>query len=145
MNPTPNTEKSNDQPSTEKVSDIYTQIRVTIATWLEDVQLDHKVQSVLLLVPDLFALLARLITDDRVDIFHKLELGIAITYVISPFDILPDFLPPLGYIDDALVMVLVLSRLLSITGKAGEDIVRQNWEGEEDILEVIRSVATKAN
>lgn len=126
----------------QRASDFYTQLRAIIRKWLTELNVASNIQDVLLVVPDLFATFARLALDERVGMFHKLEIITAITYVINPFDIFPDYLPLFGLLDDALTMILVLTRLLNVTGKNGEDIVREHWSGNEDILVVIKRTSS---
>jgi uncharacterized membrane protein YkvA (DUF1232 family) len=131
--------------SDNNVKDFYSQLRATVIQWLDDYQVDANTKNVLLLLPDMLILLVRLVADTRVEISHKIEFFIAITYLVSPYDILPDFLPPIGLLDDALVIALVLTRLLSITHKTGEKIVMDNWSGDGDVLFEIRYVLEKTN
>jgi uncharacterized membrane protein YkvA (DUF1232 family) len=56
-------------------------------------------------------------------------------YVISPIDLLPEFLGPIGFLDDALVLGAALSRLLNYVHP---DVVRSHWSGKGDVLDVIQ-------
>src|SRR5213596_1652299 len=82
----------------------------------------------------LLALLYRLIRDPRVPRWSKVILGVAIAYVMNPFDLMPDFLPPLGQVDDVMVVVLALELLIR---EAGPEIVREHWRGKGDIIAVL--------
>ena len=96
----------------------------------------------LLLVPDVFILLWRLVTDDRVTGRAKLLLGGGIAYYVLPLDIIPEaLLGPLGYMDDLIVGVFVLNRILADTDPA---ILRAHWSGSDDVLAVIRRVLDQA-
>ncbi len=96
-------------------------------------------RDTLLLLPDLSALLLRLLRDDRVSIGDK---GIAlagIAYVLSPIDLMPEFLfGPLGLLDDLVVIAATLSRLVN---HVHPDVVRSHWSGQGDALEVIQRVS----
>src|SRR2546422_3709707 len=85
----------------------------------------------------LLALLYRLIRDPRVPRRSKVILGLAIAYVVNPFDLMPDFLPPLGQVDDVMVVVLALDLLIR---EAGPEIVREHWCGDGDIIAVIEEL-----
>ena len=76
----------------------------------------------------------RLRSDDAVPRRAKVALLIAILWVLSPIDLLPEFLPVLGPLDDAVVAALVLRHLVH---RAGADVVREHWRGEPGTLELI--------
>ena len=123
----------------------YSKLRTRVADWLEDRALDAKIKEYLLLLPDLLALLIRALRDPRIDLARKLELVPALLYVISPIDLIPDFLGPIGFVDDVVVMALVLLNLIRFTGSQGADILREHWEGPADVLERIQWLAAKAD
>jgi len=84
------------------------------------------------LLPDLAALLRELLRDPRVSRGSKVLVGIAIVWVISPIDLLPEFLPVIGPFDDVVVVALVLRHLVK---KAGPEVVRDHWRGDPAMLE----------
>ena len=84
------------------------------------------------LLPDLAALLRGLLGDPRVPRGSKVLVGIAIVWVISPIDLLPEFLPVIGPLDDVVVVALVLRHLVK---KAGPEVVRDHWRGDPAMLE----------
>lgn len=97
-----------------------------------------KVREYLLLIPNFFLLLYNLLLDKRVSPENKAILAIAITYIISPLDFLPEVLfGPLGYLDDLVVAVLALNRILNHTSLK---VVREHWRGEKDILLLIQEI-----
>ncbi|HYC88843.1 MAG TPA: DUF1232 domain-containing protein [Thermoanaerobaculia bacterium] len=97
----------------------------------------------LLLAPDIFVLLWRLINDDRVNAKNKVMLGSGLAYYIFPLDIMPEgFLGPIGYIDDLVFAVYLLNKLLSDTDV---EILREHWSGRDDILDSIRNVLNAAD
>jgi uncharacterized membrane protein YkvA (DUF1232 family) len=100
-----------------------------------------KAGELLLFVPDIFILLWRLTTDGRVSAKNKVLLGTGVAYFIFPFDFVPDFLP-IGYLDDLVFAVYILNKLLSETD---HEIIRENWSGSEDVLDVIRRVLDSAD
>lgn len=125
---------------------VYTRLRRRINTWLQQRgRMGEAASPYLLLLPDLFALILRLIRDPRVSQSAKLQLLAVTAYVISPIDLIPDFLLPLGLIDDTIAAALVLNRVLNLMDQAGEDMLREHWEGPGDILETIRRVADASN
>lgn len=93
--------------------------------------------DLLLFLPDLTVLLARLLRDRRVPLVEKAIALAGIAYVFSPIDLLPAFLlGPIGMLDDLFVVAACLSRLLN---HVHPDIVRANWSGQGDALEVVQS------
>lgn len=92
--------------------------------------------DVLVLLPDLTVLLARLLRDSRVPVGSKLLVLAGIGYVLSPIDLLPTLLfGPIGLVDDLVVVSAALSRLLN---DVHPDVVRSHWSGKGDALDAIR-------
>ena len=95
-------------------------------------------RDLLLMLPDLVVLLGRLARDRRVPASAKVIALIGISYALSPLDLLPDLLlGPLGMIDDLLVVVAALSRILN---QVHPDLVRSHWSGQEDLLIALQRV-----
>ncbi len=132
-------------PDTKRAQRSYARLRTRVAAWLEHHDVSDQVREYFLLLPDLFALLIRLMRDPRVDRSLKWQLGIVSAYVISPIDLIPDFILPLGLIDDTVALAFVLSRAVRIMGVTGEDVVREHWEGEGDVLMQIQKIAKTAD
>lgn len=102
-----------------------------------------KTAEYLLLVPDVFILLWRLVNDARVSGKNKVLLGSGIAYYIFPIDLIPEaFVGPIGYLDDLVFGVYILNRILTDTDEA---IVREHWPGTEDVLGVIQKVLGAAD
>ncbi|HSC51140.1 MAG TPA: DUF1232 domain-containing protein [Gaiellaceae bacterium] len=89
-------------------------------------------------VPDCAVLLARLLRDDRVPRRRKLLLAGLLGYLALPFDLVPDFVPVAGQLDDVLVAALVLRRFLR---SGGEELVREHWPGSERSLQLVLRAA----
>ena len=89
-----------------------------------------------LVLPDLTVLLARLLRDRRVPRGPKLVALLGLGYVLSPVDLLPEFLlGPIGLVDDVLVVTAALSHLLN---DVHPDVVRSHWSGKGDALDAIQ-------
>jgi uncharacterized membrane protein YkvA (DUF1232 family) len=84
------------------------------------------------LLPDLASLLRGLLRDPRVPRGSKVLVGFAIVWVISPIDLLPEFLPVIGPLDDVIVVALVLRHLVK---RAGPEVVREHWRSDPAMLE----------
>ncbi|HET7568474.1 MAG TPA: DUF1232 domain-containing protein [Gaiellaceae bacterium] len=85
-------------------------------------------------VPDCIVLLRRLLRDPRVPRRRKLLLVALAGYLALPFDLVPDFLPVVGQLDDALAVALVLRAVLR---GGGEELVREHWPGPESSLRLV--------
>jgi uncharacterized membrane protein YkvA (DUF1232 family) len=68
----------------------------------------------------------------------KVALALLVPYLASPIDLVPDFIPVVGQIDDAL---LVAAALAYVARLAGRDVVRELWPGGDDGLRVVLSLA----
>ncbi|MDZ4121141.1 MAG: DUF1232 domain-containing protein [Candidatus Cloacimonadaceae bacterium] len=100
-----------------------------------------KLSEYLFALPDLFILICRLATDKRVPPKKKLLIGAIISYVILPIDIIPDFIPIIGFVDDLVLIVLGLNMLLNEIDKK---ILIDNWSGEMDILVLLQKITATA-
>jgi uncharacterized membrane protein YkvA (DUF1232 family) len=94
-------------------------------------------EEALRLVPDLFRLSRRLVSDRSVPPGARVRLWLLLGYLAIPFDIVPDFLPVLGYADDAIVVTLVLR---SVARRAGAEAIRRHWVGSPDGLAALGRV-----
>jgi uncharacterized membrane protein YkvA (DUF1232 family) len=83
------------------------------------------------LLPDLVRLLHRLARDADVPRAARVRLWLLLGYLALPIDLVPDFVPVLGYADDAIVVSLVLR---STVRRAGAPVIRRHWPGTDDGL-----------
>ena len=90
------------------------------------------------LIPDCIVLVSRLVRDPRVPRRRKVLLGALGTYLALPFDLVPDFIPVAGQLDDAIVVALVLRHFLRTQG---EPLIRELWPGPERTLELLLTLA----
>ncbi|WIX76531.1 YkvA family protein [Amycolatopsis carbonis] len=86
-------------------------------------------REALRLLPDVLRLIRRLATDRDLPRGVRVRLALLLVYLALPIDLIPDFIPVLGYADDAIVVTLVLR---SVVRRAGIDAVRARWPGTED-------------
>jgi uncharacterized membrane protein YkvA (DUF1232 family) len=77
-------------------------------------------------LPTYLKLLGGLATDPRVSMFDKMLVLGAIAYIIMPVDLVPDFIPFLGEVDDVYILVLALQRLIA---NAGRSVLIDHWTG----------------
>ena len=89
-------------------------------------------------IPDCIVLVSRLLADGRVPRRRKLLLVALVAYLALPFDLVPDFIPVAGQLDDVLIVAFVLRRFLR---SGGEPLVREHWPGPEQSLRLVLRVA----
>jgi len=77
-------------------------------------------------LPNFLRMLYGLMTDSRVASVDKLLVAGAILYIVMPLDLIPDFIPFIGEVDDIFVLVLALQRLIA---NAGRSVVADHWMG----------------
>lgn len=101
----------------------------------------QRLKNLLLFIPNMVLLCARLLTDARVPGTERALLGGAIVYAIIPFDLIPDMIPFVGQVDDAYLIALTLLRLLERTDPK---VVREHWSGGGDVVELVSAAALLA-
>ena len=85
-------------------------------------------------LPAYLRLLGGLLTDRRVNSVDKVLVAAAIAYIAMPIDLIPDFIPFLGEVDDVFVLVVALQRLVA---NAGKSVLLAHWNGSiEDLAEL---------
>jgi len=89
------------------------------------------------LAPDVVRLVRRLASDDRVPRKVRVGLGLLLVYLLLPIDLVPDFIPVIGYADDAVIVMLVLR---FVTRQAGKDALDRHWPGTPQGLTALRTV-----
>lgn len=89
--------------------------------------------------PDCLVLSKRLVADPRVARRHKLAFVALIMYLALPFDLVPDFIPVAGQLDDAILVVLVLRLALRASGPA---LLEEHWPGPRRGLAVLLRAAS---
>jgi uncharacterized membrane protein YkvA (DUF1232 family) len=85
-------------------------------------------------LPQYLRLLGGLIGDRRVSVVDKLLVAGAIAYIVMPIDLIPDFIPFFGEIDDLFILVLALQRMVQNAGRA---VLLDHWTGDpQDISDL---------
>lgn len=130
--------------SEERAQRFYDRVRNSIARYLERKGgAAAKSREVLLLVPDVFNLLWRLVNDASVNAKNKVLLASGLAYFVFPLDIIPEaFAGPMGYMDDLVFAVFILNRMIADTDA---EVLRRHWSGSGDILETIRRILGAAD
>lgn len=85
-------------------------------------------------LPNYVRLLFGLLRDGRVSMVDKLLVLAAAVYIVTPLDLIPDFVPFLGEVDDVYLLLLALQRLIA---NAGPDVLLDHWAGAPEDLEAL--------
>lgn len=99
---------------------------------------DLSVTDALRLLPDTVVLLRRLAADPQLPRGVRVRLLLLLVYLILPIDLVPDFIPVLGYADDAIIVVIALR---SVARGAGPDALDKHWPGTPEGLHAVRRLA----
>src|SRR3989442_6782125 len=104
-------------------------------------KLKSRMKNLLMFLPNMVILCARLMVDKRVPRTERALFAAAVIYAIIPFDFIPDMIPFVGQVDDIFLIALTLLRLIDRTN---DSVVREHWRGGGDVLALAESVATIA-
>ncbi|MEV5965312.1 YkvA family protein [Kribbella sp. NPDC051952] len=113
-------------------------IALIVALWFVRPD-DLRIRDALRLLPDLVLLLRRLAGDRTLPRGVRIRLWLLLVYLAMPFDLVPDFIPVIGYADDA---VIVAFALRSVTRRAGPAALDRHWPGSPDGLAAVRRLAS---
>lgn len=122
----------------------YEDLRRKAKDWTQDKtgKAGGKLGEYLFLLPDFFILLTRLMLDKRVSTKRKLTIAGIIAYMMMPLDIIPDFIPLIGHVDDLVLVVLGLNMVMNDTDP---QVLAENWSGEGEVLSQIQKVSAMAD
>jgi uncharacterized membrane protein YkvA (DUF1232 family) len=95
-------------------------------------------RDALRLLPDLVRLVRRLAADRSLPRGVRVRLWLLLGYLLSPLDLVPDFVPVIGYADD---VVVVAWALRSVVRRAGAEALERHWPGQPAGLAVVRRLA----
>ena len=91
-------------------------------------------------IPDCATLFRRLLADGRVPRRAKVVVALLLLYLVTPFDLVPDFVPVVGQLDDAILVAAVLAY---VARSAGRELVEELWPGSERGLRVVLALVPK--
>lgn len=109
-------------------------LAAVIALWIAKPD-EASIRESLRLLPDLVRLLKRLVADPEMPRGIRIRLALLLAYLALPIDLIPDFIPVLGYADDAVIVALVLR---SVTRRAGPEALTKHWPGTPEGLAALR-------
>jgi uncharacterized membrane protein YkvA (DUF1232 family) len=95
-------------------------------------------RDALRMLPDLLRVIRRLAGDTTVPTGVRIRLVLLLIYLAPPIDLVPDFLPVIGYADDAIIVAIVLR---SVVRRAGPDALDRHWPGNPAGLQAIHRLA----
>jgi uncharacterized membrane protein YkvA (DUF1232 family) len=96
---------------------------------------DYAITDSIRLLPDLLRLIKRLAADPETPRGVRIRLALLLGYLALPIDLIPDFVPVIGYADDAIIVALVLR---SATRSAGGDALTKHWPGTPEGLAALK-------
>ncbi|HZK35477.1 MAG TPA: DUF1232 domain-containing protein [Aeromicrobium sp.] len=112
-------------------------VAVLYATGRRDPGQDQ-LKEALRFIPDLVRLLRRLVVDHTLPRGVRIRLGLLLAYLVMPIDLIPDFIPVVGYADDVLIVAIALR---SVVRHAGVEALERHWSGTPEGLRVVRRLA----
>ena len=104
-------------------------------------ELKSRMKNLLMFLPNMIILTARLMVDSRVPRTERALFAGALIYALIPFDFIPDMIPFVGQIDDLFLISMTVLRLIDRTDDL---VVREHWRGGGDIVALAESAATVA-
>lgn len=119
--------------------DFYQKLRIQIKNWIEKKSgRENRWAEFILLAPDLFHLLCKLMMDPEVPASKKMKVAGVIAYFISPIDLLPEaLLGPAGYLDDIALSAYILNNIIN---EVNPQVVSRNWAGDTEILHLVKTI-----
>lgn len=96
-----------------------------------------KYSEYIFILPDIAALIYRLLKDQRVELRTKLIISASVAYIVFPTDVIPDKIPFIGKIDEVAVAFFALNKIVT---EVPLNVILENWEGKNDIILVIKSL-----
>jgi uncharacterized membrane protein YkvA (DUF1232 family) len=98
------------------------------------------VKELLCLLPNLVVLVTRLVADPAVPVRTKVALGVVAAYLVNPVDLIPDFIPLAGYLDDLVLVALIVDGFLNHLDR---ELLLKHWPGDPRALEKSGAVARR--
>jgi uncharacterized membrane protein YkvA (DUF1232 family) len=123
----------------QKQQDFYRKLRSQITQWIGKKTNQHqRWAEYILLAPDFFHLLCKLMVEAEVPPAKKIKLAAVIAYFISPIDFIPEgFFGPIGYLDDIALTAYILNDLIN---DVNPQVITRHWAGEGDILNLLKTI-----
>lgn len=113
---------------------LVTWLALLVALWILKPD-QRRLSEAVRLLPDVIRLITRLARDETIPIRVRARLWAVLGYLAFPIDLVPDFIPIIGYADDAIIVTMTLR---SVVRKAGIDKVAEHWPGTPEGLDSLR-------
>ena len=127
-------DEEKDEEPVNKVTDYYTLGRDKLQEKLPDGA--KKISDYIFVVPDIVALICRMLKDSRIPIKTKLVVSASLAYVIFPTDLIPDKIPFIGKIDEIAVVFFALNRIAT---DVPTKVILENWAGKDELVLVLKN------
>lgn len=128
----PNNDDKNVQMET-----YYGKLRNSVENNLSQLNVPPIIRKIIFSAPDLFYLVWKLTFEPEIEGNHKRKVAYALLYFLSPIDIIPDFIPGFGVVDDVIVVCYVLNALFN---DIDEKYIEQYWHGDEKLLNLVKAI-----
>jgi uncharacterized membrane protein YkvA (DUF1232 family) len=109
---------------------------LVVALWLMRPR-DVRVVELVRLVPDVLRLVRNLLTDRTVPGVVRIALFVLLGWLVNPIDLIPDFIPVLGPLDDVVVAIMILRY---VRRRLGDDELRLRWPGTPEGYELLSGI-----
>lgn len=128
----------------QKQQDFYQKIRTRVNEWIRTKSnRENRWTEYILLAPDLFHLLCKLMIDPEVPSSKKMKVAAIIAYFISPIDFIPEgLIGPFGYLDDIALTAYLLNDLIN---EVNPQVVLRNWAGDRNVLILVKTILLNAD
>jgi uncharacterized membrane protein YkvA (DUF1232 family) len=132
--------------------DFYHKLRKKVDTWAKEGRFQEKAGKwtdpfvqYLMILPDLTHLMIKLLVDKEVSSQVKTYILVAMAYLISPIDFVPDFIPVAGFIDDLIIIVTILNKIINTLEVKLLEKIKSYWAGDDDVFARIKEIVAVIN
>lgn len=136
----------------KKYRDFYQNLREKINRWAGEEKLLKKTGNwtdsfiqYLMVLPDMAHVMVKLLFDKEISSLYKSYILISLVYLISPLDFIPDIIPVAGFIDDLLVLVIAMNKIINSKDTKVIKKIKYYWAGDQDIFAKVKDIIAVLN
>ncbi len=136
----------------QKYEDFYKKLREKILKWVNEGELNKhtggwagKFTQYLVILPDLLYMMIKILFDKEIPAKNKVLIVVATTYLFSPIDVIPDIIPVVGFVDDLLVTIIILNKIINSDDPILKQKMIEYWPGEEELFLQIKNIMAIIN